>query len=102
MATAVTKCNCSIVEASNRAADCSGFNVEIVRRWVSEFCNITSTCPLDDMSDECITDILSTGCGHHDNHAVSLLYNENRCLSAHQYVRKHACRKGQCYKQHIC
>ena len=37
MATAVTKWNRSIVEAANRAADCSGFNVEIVRRRTSEF-----------------------------------------------------------------
>ena len=79
MATAVIKWNCSIVEAVNRAADCSGFNEKIVRRWASEFCNITSTCPLDDMSDECITDILSSGRGHHDNHAASLLYDEHFC-----------------------
>ena len=93
--TAVTKWNCSIVEAANRAADCSGFNAEIVRRWTSEFCSITSTCPVDDMSDECITDILSSGRGHHDNHAASLLYNEIFCLSAREYVRKHACGKGE-------
>ena len=94
-ATAVTKWNCSIVEAANRAADCSGFNSEIVRRWTSEFCSITSTCPVDDMSDECITDILSSERGHHDNRAASLLYNEKFCLSAREYIQKHACRKGE-------
>ena len=50
MATAVTKWNCSIGEASNLATDCSRFNAEIVRRWTPEFCSITSTCLLDDMS----------------------------------------------------
>ena len=54
-----------------------------------------STCPLDDMSDECITDILSSGHGHHDNHAASLLRDEYFCLAAREYVRKHACRKGE-------
>ena len=95
MATAVAKWTCSILEAANLAADCCGFNVEIVRRWASAFVSTTSTCPLDDMSDECITDILSSGRGHHDNHAASLLQDENFCLAAREYVRKHACRKGE-------
>ena len=47
------------------------------------------------MSDECITDILSSGRGHHDNHAASLLYDKIFCLSAREYVRKHACSKGE-------
>ena len=95
MATAVTKWNCSIVEAANRVADCSGLIAEIVWRWASEVCNITSTCPLDDMSDECIIDILSSGREHHDNDAASLLYDGNFGLSAREYVWKHAYREGE-------
>ena len=91
MVTAVAKWNCGILEAANRAAACCGFNAEIVRRWESAFATNTSTCPLDDMYDECITDILSSGRGHHDNHAASLLQDEYFCLAAREYVRKHAC-----------
>ena len=54
-----------------------------------------STCPLNDMSDECITDILSSGRGHCDNHAANSLQDEYFCLAAREYVRKHACRKGE-------
>ena len=95
MATAVAKRNCSIVEAANRAADCCGLNGQTVRRWASAFATNTSTSPLHDMTDEDVTDILSSGRGHHDSHPANLLQDENFCLAAREYVRKPACRKGE-------
>ena len=46
----------------------------------------------ESIADECLTDILSSNCGHHDYHAVSLV---NFQLAARSFVRKHACVKGQ-------
>ena len=95
MATAVSKWNCGIMEAVKRAADCCGFNAATVRLWASEFATAIGTCSPDDMSDECITDMLSSNRGIHDEHFNSIMHNEDFRLAARQYVRKHACRKGE-------
>ena len=93
--TAITKWQCGIIEATKRAADCCGFNAETVRRWISTFVSNVSTCSLDEMNDDCITDMLSSSRGMHDEHSASLLHDENFCFSARQYVRKNACKKGE-------
>ena len=82
------------MEAAKHAADCSGFSAETVRLWASGFLTAIDTCSTDDMSDECISDMLSPNRGVHDEHFDILLHNENFCLSARQFVRKNACRKG--------
>ena len=95
MTTAIAKWGCSTVEAASRAADCCGFNTEIVRQWAFVFINNTPMCSTEDLTDECLTDQLSSNRGHHDNHALSLLNDEEFRLAAQLFVRKHACRKGQ-------
>ena len=95
MATAVSEWNCSITEAAERAAVCCGFNAEVVRRWASVFLSHPHLCLVQDLTDECITDILATRRGHHDNHDASLLQDEHFCREARAYVQKHACRKGE-------
>ena len=95
MLTAISKWNCSIVEAATRAADCCGFNQECVRRWASAFVTAINTCSPDDMSDKCITDLLSSNRGHCSSHDDGLLQNEEFCLAAREYVHKNTCRKGQ-------
>jgi hypothetical protein len=40
------------------------------------FATSTCTCALESMSDESITDILLSKHGHHDNHAQSLIHDE--------------------------
>ena len=60
----------------------------------SAFVTSIGTCSTDDMSDECITDMLSSNRGIHDEHLDSLLHDKDFCLAARQYVWKHACRKG--------
>lgn len=93
MATAISKWDCSVVNAANWAASCCGFNAEAVRRWASAFA--TSTCSVTDMTDDSIQDILSSKRGYHDNHTASLIHDESFSLAARQYVCKHACRKGE-------
>ena len=95
MATAVSEWNCSITEAAKRATVCCGFNAEVVRWWPSVFLSHTHLCSMQDLTDECITDILATQRGHHDNYNASLLQDEHFCLEARAYVQKHACRKGE-------
>ena len=96
MATAITKWNCNIVEATSRAADCCGFNVEVIIKAVGNC--ILHNClhvSYNDMTDEHITDMLSSNRGHHDNHTTTLLHDEDFRMAARTYVRKHACRKGE-------
>ena len=96
MVTSIAKWNCSIREAAQHAADCSGFSDVTIRQWASAFVTALTTCSEDDMSyDECIEEFLSSNRGGHDNHAYSLLHDEDFCLAARTYVRKHACRKGE-------
>ena len=83
MLTALQNQNCTILEASKYAADCCGFNSECIRRWASAYISTGSTCSVDELSgDECITNILSSNRGRHENHAVSLVNNEDFCLAA--------------------
>ena len=95
MAVAMSRWNCSVVDAANRATECCRFNAEVVRRWFRAFSSTTSSCSLEDMTDENITTVLSSRRGQHDNHAASLVNDESFCLAARKYVRKHACKKGE-------
>ena len=45
--------------------------------------------------DECVTGLLSSNRGQHDDHAATLLNDEDFELAARSYVRTHASRKGQ-------
>ena len=95
MLTAISKWNCSVVEAAAWAANCCDFNQECVRRWALAFVTAINACSPDDMSDECITDLLSSNRGHCSSHDDGLLQNKEFCLAAREYVHKNTCRKGQ-------
>lgn len=95
MAVAMSRWNCGVVDAANRATECCGFNAEALRRWFRAFSSTTSSCSLENMTDKNITTVLSSRCGQHDNHAASLVNDERFCLAAREYVRKHACKKGE-------
>ena len=95
MTTAIGKWGCSVVDAASHAADCTGFSTERVRKWAFAFVNTTPMNPADNLTDECLTDQLSSNRGHHDYHAVSLLNDEDFQMAARSFVRKQACRKGQ-------
>ena len=45
MLTAVTKWGCSVCEAASRAADCTGFHAENIRRWAFSFFLPASVIP---------------------------------------------------------
>ena len=94
MVIAISQWNCGVIEAAKCAPDCSCFSAETLRLWASGFVTAIDTCSTDDMSDECISDMLSSNCGVHDEHMDSLLHDENFCLSAWQFLRKNACKKG--------
>ena len=95
MATAITLWGCSIAEAATRAADCTGFYSETIRKWASSFFLSTTDVPLEDITDEYIGDLLCSNRGHHDNHTASLVQTEDFQLSARSFIREHACRKGE-------
>ena len=79
MVNAISKFNCSVTDAANRASDCCGHNPEVVRRWASAF---AIACSLENITDECITDTLSSKRGQHNNHAESLINDESFCIEA--------------------
>ena len=95
MTTAMSLWNSSVLDAANLAAACCGYNPEVVRRWASAFTCSSSRCSLESLSDENITEMLSSKRGHHESHFASLLHDESFCLAARTYVRTHACKKGE-------
>lgn len=86
---------CCIVEAAKRASDCCGFNLGVIRRWVVQYTETAPPYNEDELDDECITNILSCSRGQHKNHAESLINDKSFCLAAREFVRSHACRKGE-------
>ena len=96
MATAVTVWGCSILEAANKAAECTGYNAESVRKWALSFFSSSCSMSKDDITDEFITDELSSDRGHHDiRYSNLLLHNEEFQLAARTYVRSNSCIKGE-------
>ena len=88
MVTALQRWNCTILEAAKYAADCCGFSSECIRRWASAYTVTASACSTDELNDdEYITDNLSSHRGHHENHTVSIVNNEDFRLAACVYVR---------------
>ena len=91
MGTAITAWGCSIEEAVTRAAACTGFASETIRKWASSF---FSTCDVaDDINDDFVEELLSSNRGYHDT--SSLVHSEAFQLSARCFVQAHACRKGE-------
>ena len=90
MATAISKMNCGVMEAA-KSSRLLWFQRRNCKAVASAFVTSIGTCSTDDMTDECITDMLPS---NHDEHLDSLLHDKDFCLAARQYVRKHACRKG--------
>ena len=90
MATAISDWGCSITEAARRAADCTGFYPGTVYRWASAYFASSSF-----VSDENITEHLSSDRGNRDTHTGTLLHSEEFQLAACSFVRSNACRKGQ-------
>ena len=95
MTTAIAKWGCNIGDAASRAADCCGFSTETVRQWAFAYITTTPVSSEDDITDDYISDQLSTNCGHYENHTVSLVHDERFQLAARSFVCKHACRKGE-------
>ena len=75
MATAITVWGCNITEAVNKAVECTRYCAESVCTWASSFflsCNSVSS---DNVTDEYITEEISSDCGHRDTHTDTLLYS---------------------------
>ena len=95
MATAITVWGCYITEAVNKAAEYTGYCAESVRTWASSFflsCNSVSS---DNVTDEYITEELSSNHGHRDTHTDTLLYSEEFQLTACKFVCNNAYIKGE-------
>ena len=95
MATAITVWGCCITEAASRAADCTGFHPKTVQDWASAFFVSSSALSSEDMTDEHITEDLSSDRGHRDTHSGTLLHSEEFQLAARTFVRRNTCKKGQ-------
>ena len=95
MATAMTVWGCCITEAASRAADCTGFHPKTVQDWASAFFVSSSALSSEDMTDEHITEDLSSDRGHRDTHSGTLLHSEEFQLAARTFVRSNTCKKGQ-------
>ena len=97
MVTALHDWECTILEAAQRAADCTGFSPETIRCWARAFFYSALTCSTEEINeDEHITDALATNRGDPGNFGIdSILRDEDFCLAARSYIRANACIKGQ-------
>ena len=94
MVTAMSKWKYSIVQAAECAADCTGYNSELVRLWASSYFLTQHHTGLDNMSDECVSSELKSERGSNTKHN-SLVHEEEFKLEARRYVHTHACQKGK-------
>ncbi len=81
--------------ATRRAADVTGFNYEVIRRWASSFFTNVALLnqPAEDIEDDIIEHELSSQRGRCLNQA-SLINDEAFKLAAREFVHEHAYKKG--------
>ena len=95
VATAITRWGCGVVEAAERAADCTGFCTKSICAWATSFMLSQYLRGSDNSSDENISDQLASDRGHCSTYMSSLFHDETFQLEARQFVRKNSCIKGQ-------
>ena len=90
----MTELGKGIVDAAQFAAATTGFSQEVVRRWVFSYFTNLNQYPgsLDDL--DFTATQLSSERGKACGNADAILHNEEFQLSAREYIRSNAYRKG--------
>ena len=93
--TAMTQWGQSVSEAAHTAADVTGFNHEVIRRWASFFfCVAALNQPSDEIEEEVIAIELASQRGRCID-PTSLVNSEDFKINARKFVRQNAYKKGE-------